>query len=300
MFKSWRQTTLNSYYVYINKWIAFCERKNFNPKERHLIQGLDFLRHLLKNNHSYSALNTARSALSNIFDGPPFGEDPLVIRFMKSAYTINPAIPKYHNTWDVAVVLKFLEKWSPSRFLSRKQLTFKLVTLLALVSGQRVQTLEAFNINHCHFDSTCATFSINKLLKHNSAKHKDNHIIIPYFTDNKKICPVSCLKQYIKRTKRERNSSQLFISLQAPYNKVSKSTISRWIKLTLTEAGVDTDIYKSHSTRAASTSAAAKSIDISLIMKAGSWTRAATFGRYYNKSIEDDRPTFGKAVLKRL
>jgi len=300
MLQSWRPNTLNQYYVYIEKWILFCIKKDYNPRERNVINGLDFLRCLLKRHCSYSALNTARSALSCILDSPAFGEEPLVTRFMKSAYIINPSLPRYNLTWDVSIVLKYLDKWSPGRFLSRKQLTFKLVTLIALVTGQRVQTLEALDINNCVFDNTCVTFIITKLLKHNTVTNKGNQIIIPYFRDNKRICPVVCLQQYLKRTKKERKNSQLFIGLQAPYNAVSKNTISRWIKLTLYEAGINTETYKSHSTRAASTSAAVKTVDISLVMKAASWSRASTFARFYNKQIEDNRSTFGRAVLSQL
>ena len=84
-------------------------------------------------------------------------------RLLKGAYNINPPLPRYNSTWDVSIVLKTLESWGPGRFLSRKQLTFKLVTLLALVTGQRAQTLQALDINLCQFDNNCVTFTINKL-----------------------------------------------------------------------------------------------------------------------------------------
>ena len=161
MFQSWKPSSLSQYYSFLNKWITFCNKKGFNPKERHIIHGLEFLRYLLKAKYSYSALNTARSALSNVFDDPPFGEQPIVVKFMKSAYNINPSLPRYHSTWDVAVVLKALEKWSPGRFLSTKQLTCKLATLLALVTGQRIQTLEALEIDKCHFENEGVTFTIS-------------------------------------------------------------------------------------------------------------------------------------------
>ena len=93
----------------------------------------------------------------------------------------------------------------------------------------------------------------------------------------------------------------MFIGLQAPYKPVSSSTISRWIKLTLGESGVNTDTYKSHSTRSASTSAAAKSLDISVIMKAANWSRASTFKKFYFKDIENegghDDTAFGRTIL---
>ena len=257
---------------------------------------MDFLKCLIKAGYSYSAINTARSALSCIFDTPPFGEEPLVMRLMKGAFNMNPPLPRYDKTWDVSLVLKTLEKWSPGRFLSRKQLTFKLATLLALVTGQRAQTLQALDLEFCHFGYNAVTFTVNKLLKHNSTSNslENNKVIIPYYNVNKKICPAVCLKQYIKRTKKERSSTQLFIGLQVPFKPVSTSTISRWVKLTLGEAGIDTSIYKSHSTRAASTSAAAKTLDIAYILKAASWTRASTFRRFYNRDVDQEPTTFGK------
>ena len=297
--KSWGPATLNQYNVYLKKWIQFCRGKKLEPLERNIVEGLEFLRKLFnKGNSSYSAISSARSALSCIFDKPPFGEEPMVIRFMKSVHNTKPSRPRYNQTWDVSRVLRFLEKWSPGRFLSRRQLTLKLATLLTLVTGQRIQTIHALDINTCVIDDKCATFTIEKRLKHHSARNKLNQQIhIPKYNKNKKICPVVCLQQYLKRTKMGRKDSQLFIGIQRPYKAISKSTISRWVKSTLTYAGIDTGRYKTHSTRAAATTAAAKAIDISLILKAAGWTRAATFGTFYNKRIEDNRTVFGEAVL---
>ena len=288
--------------MFFKKWEEYCNKKDIDPLNRDLIKCLEFLRYLLKAGYSYSALNTARSALSCLFDDPPFGEEPLVVRFMKSAYNINPSLARYDKMWDVSIVLKTLEKWSPAKYLSRKQLTFKLITLLALVTGQRTQSLQALDTEHCHFETSQITFTINKILKHNkSSKTLDNKVIIPYYEANRNICPALCLKQYIERTKRERSSSQLFIGLQAPYKPVGSSTISRWIKQTLGESGIDTETYKSHSTRSASTSAVAKSLDISVIMKAANWSRASTFKKFYYKDIENEGghndTTFGRTIL---
>ena len=298
MMNSWRPSTLNQYKVYLNKWIAYCNTQKIDPLKSNSISGLEFLRILFKQGLSYSAINSARSALSCIFYCPPFGESPLVIKFMRSIYNCRPSRPRYDKTWDVSLVLKTLEKWSPGLLLSRRDITMKLATLLALVSGQRIQTIHALDINFLHVDHKCVTFTINKLMKQNSANNKTgNQIIIPKYEKNKKICPVVCLNQYLERTKKERKHSQLFLSVQKPYGAVSKSTIARWIKHTLEISGVDISTYKAHSTRAASSSAAAKSVDVALIMKAAGWTRASTFGTFYHKNIKNDRAAFGEAVL---
>ncbi|CAG2194969.1 unnamed protein product [Mytilus edulis] len=62
----------------------------------------------------------------------------------------------------------------------------------------------------------------------------------------------------------ELKTQKLILSCVKPYQHVSKATIARWVKTVLQLAGIDITIYKSHSTRSASTSAAfqcATSID---------------------------------------
>ena len=75
----------------------------------------------------YSALNTARSALS------------CIIQSKKYCVFWLPAIGfihRYVETWNIKVVLQFLANlYRPSK-LTLKELTLKLVMLVTLVSGQ--------------------------------------------------------------------------------------------------------------------------------------------------------------------
>ena len=48
----------------------------------------------------------------------------------------------------------------------------------------------------------------------------------------------------------------LFLALNKPHKPVTSASIARWIKELLTEAGVDTDKFSAHSTRAAASSSA--------------------------------------------
>jgi hypothetical protein len=59
---------------------------------------------------------------------------------MKGVCENRPSLSRYSATWDIAVVLKYLGKMHPADKLSLKELTLKVVTLLALLSGQRRQT----------------------------------------------------------------------------------------------------------------------------------------------------------------
>ena len=246
---------------------------------------LEFLLTLFKKGLSYSALNTSRSSLSCIFDEPAIGENPKITRFMRSVFLKRPPKPRYTEMWDVSKVLKFLEKWSPSKDLSLKNLTLKVVTLCALLTGQRCQTLHSFKINECQISPTKATFYISDILKHDSPHFKQAPIVLPSYPEDKRLCIVTYIKKYIERTKPFRTSSQLFISFTKPHKPVCRNTVSRWIKCTLQKAGINTSIYKTHSTRSASTSAVQRDVDITTILKTAGWRNSSTFAKYYMKPI---------------
>ena len=66
-------------------------------------------------------------------------------------------------------------------------------------------------------------------------------------------------------------------------------------------SGIDTSVFKPHSTRAASTSKASKcSVPISHIMSAASWASDSTFHKFYKREVgqlQDSADTFGQAIL---
>nr|CAH7767173.1 unnamed protein product [Callosobruchus chinensis] len=80
---------------------------------------------------------------------------------------------------------------------------------------------------------------------------------IPFFSENKGTCPASTLLKYIDATKGLRqNDDYLFLTYAGKHHRATKQTISRWVKCTLKEAGVDTSLFHPHSTRDSAVSAA--------------------------------------------
>ncbi len=70
----------------------------------------------------------------------------------------------------------------------------------------------------------------------------------------------------------------LFLALIKPHNAVTPSTIARWIKLLLSKAGIDTNIFKAHSVRGAATSAAASAgVTMGDILSAADWSTDTVF-----------------------
>lgn len=239
---------------------------------------------------SYSSLNTARSALSVVMvnkSGLTIGNSPLVKRFMKGVFELKPPTSRYGFIWDVSVVLDFLQNYYPNRDLSLCVLTYKCVMLLALSSLQRVQTLLAIDITNIEFFDNMLIIPIKKKLKQFRVGKDSFSICLEKFSEQPAICPYLVLREYLQRTRLLRsNTTQLFISHYKPYFAITASTISRWIKIVLYEAGIDTNYFKAHSTRAAGASAArASDMPIEEIMKRAGWCNANTFKRFYDKVI---------------
>ena len=284
---SWRFSTSKSYASYLRKWEEFALNKKFNIWNPHISQVLDFLTLLLDQGCGYSAINTARSALSSIItvNNLPVGQHSLVKRFLKGVYNVKPSFPRYIQTWDVNVVLNFLKSMDSFDIISLKNLTFKLVTLLALCTGQRCQTLSFLDLNNMNIINGCVYFHLSNLLKQSRPGVHLKPIELKPYTDQD-LCVVKTLEVYIHRTAHLRDCNNLLISFVKPFRKVSTNTIARWIKTVLQLSGIDTSIFKAHSTRSASTSAAAGlGVPIQDIMNTAGWSSDSTFAKFYNKSV---------------
>ena len=273
----------------------------FNPSSPNLNDILDFFLHLFESGLSYNTVNTARSALSALFpqfQGPtPLGEHPMVTRMLKGIYNVRPTQAKYAGVWDVRPVLNLLRKWSPCHKLSLKLLTFKITMLLALTTGQRVQTLHRMNLDCLRKDKGGYTCSFKEVLKHSKPSKVAPTVEVRAYPPDRRLCPSTYLSHYLQTTETLRDeTTQLFISIQQPHGPVSPDTIRRWILQTLKTAGVDTLQYQAHSTRAASTSTAATMVDIDSVLKKAGWASETTFRKFYNKPILGG-DAFAAAVL---
>jgi hypothetical protein len=229
-------------------------------------------------------------------DNIQLGNHALVKRFMKGIFNSRPSLPKYTNVWDVSIVIQHLKSISLEE-ITLKQLTLKTVMLLALLSGQRVQTLSALSTANMCLTSDGVQFYIDDLLKQS---RPGQHLGILRFHkyQDENVCIVKHLNMYIEKTKCLRQSEKLLISYQKPYRAITTETISRWIKSVLTTCGVDITVYSAHSTRAASTSTAlGQGCPVDVILKQVGWSRAETFAKFYNKT--GNTCSFDQKVLEK-
>ena len=262
---------------------------------------MDFLSELFDQGLTYSAINCARSALSSyvsLDDGSVVGQNPLVCRLLKGVFQSRPPKPKYAEVWDVQVVLTYLATLHPVESLTLKALTFKLVMLLLLVSGQRGQTIHLLDTDNMFVSDNKYTFVIPNHLKQSKPGVSNPQVVLESF-DNPSICIVTMLKEYLTRTKalRESSQSRLLISYVKPYKPVSRDTVTRWVRSTMSLAGIDVTKYSAHSTRAASVSAASRaSVNLDDILRTAGWSSPYCFARHYNKPIAKTS-SYAKSVL---
>lgn len=301
MLASWRPGTKKQYDVYIKKWINYSSRRGINPTEPAVKDIIEFLTGLFHSGVGYSGINTARSALATFVMLPgavALGKHPDISRLVKGVFQLKPSVPRYQGTWDVSIVLDYLETLYPHDSISLKELTLKLVMLTALVTGQRGQSLHLMDLTDMVEGQEGYTFEITAKVKQSRPGKDQPVLILNWFTQNLKLCVASVLREYIKRTKDLRHSARLFIAHIEPHNAVSRDTISRWTRTVMQAAGIDVKKFAPHSTRAASVSKAHKArLPMDTILRTAGWSRDSTFNKFYNKPVEYQGQSFAQAIL---
>ena len=223
----------------------------------------------------------------------------MVVRCMKGIFELKPSLPKYNEIWDVRVVLDYLKTFGASTALPLKELTLKLTMLLCLTTGQRGQTIHKFDINYIQDLDDRYRISVHEKLKQTKSGRHLTPIELLAFPEDKELCVVQHLREYIHRTDPLRKDhSQLLLSYVKPFKPVARDTVSRWVKQVLQSAGIDITKYSAHSCRAASTSnVKVKGLNIAEIMKSAGWSTASIFAKFYDKPVSNTSANFGSVLL---
>ncbi len=285
---AWRPGTNAVYNSAWKKWHSWCMEREVDPFRPALANITSFLAYAFNQGLEYRTINTYRSALSGVLppiEGFAVGQHPLVVRVLKGILNLRPALPRYQQSWDVGVVLDYLRSLPQNEDLSLKLLTHKLTILLALTAPKRTSELKLLDIRFMRIMPEGVEFRLPGVTKTSSCV---TSVFFAAYEDEQHICVSQCLQLYLERTKQFRSSrngeipDQLLISYHRPHRPVKACSIARWIKSVLNSAGIDTNIFKGHSTRAASTSKARKSgLPLEDITKMADWSSPSTFMPFY-------------------
>ena len=120
--------------------------------------------------------------------------------------------------------------------------------------------------------------------------------------EDTKLCPVYSLTTYYSKVKVpvwrflwlltfvfqvsgiRGDNRAFFVSYQWPHKSVTSQTLARWMKVILTEAGVDPGVWKPHAVRSASSShhTTSKQLDLEQICRLADWSMASsTYLKFY-------------------
>lgn len=297
--RSLSDATIAQYNGTYKLWWNFCKGIDLSPFEGQTSHVITFLQGLLDNHQAaYGSFNSHRSALSLILSGN-LGGNPLLKRFMKGIFKCRPPKPKYDFVWDPQPVLRFLEQTSTSCL---KNLSRKLVTLLALATGHRLQTISLIRTSQIVETAREIQIFIPDLIKTSRPNRSQPCLQLPFFEDRPSLCVASTLKTYLEATANLRDSQSvddfLFLTHRRPHRLATKQTLSRWVKETLKLAGVDIKQFTPHSTRHAATSAAYREgVSLDVIQQTAGWSRnSEMFARFYQRPLTD-HALFATAIL---
>ena len=115
--KSWRTKTNRSYDSLFGRWNRWCGERGSDPFSGPVSEVANFLAFLFQEGYQYNSVNAYRSAISSVHekvDGLPIGQHPLVTRLIKGIFNVRPPIPHYSSTWDVQIILNYLESCGQS------------------------------------------------------------------------------------------------------------------------------------------------------------------------------------------
>ncbi|KAJ8967762.1 hypothetical protein NQ314_002645, partial [Rhamnusium bicolor] len=139
----------------------------------------------------YGTFNQHRSALSLILP-VDIGKNLLVRRFLRAVARLRPPRPKYNLTWDPSIVLNNIRRLGRNDDLPLFRLSRKLAILLALATGQRIQTLSLIKVENISFTEEGSRIYIPDRIKTTGVKSFQPCLELPIFQENE-ICVTSAL-----------------------------------------------------------------------------------------------------------
>ena len=209
---------------------------------------------------------------------------------MTGVFNLRLPKPKLSFLWDVIILFRYFEQQDHNNSLSDKLLTQKLLILLLLLGAHRISTVTLFSVSNMVLNHLSVTFIPTEVLKHCKKGKPLDKFECRSYTD-KKLCIMSCLREYLTRRDKHLGFStgQLIITLKKPLKGASIATMRRWVKDIFIVNNIIN--FSPHSCRAASTSIAKNmEVNIDEILKRSCWKNQRNYFIYYDKVITEYAP----------
>ena len=158
-------------------------------------------------------------------EGGSIDSHPLISRFMKGIFELSPPTPRYLQTSDVFIGLKFLKTLSPKESISFKLLSYKVLMLCAPTSFNRADTLHKLELSFRIFKPDRVLFKPCSVSKTARPSKPLKDLFFPSSAQDRRLCITTYLKYYEEKTKQKRHSD----GSQSSFFFHQCSSQARWI-----------------------------------------------------------------------
>ncbi len=236
-------------------------------------------------------------------------EDDGVTKLLSSFKLERPRSLVQAPKWDLAVVLRFLQKEKFSRgYITKDPALYasKTVFLVLLASARRCGDVHAIDPRKVVWKERAAILTpyagyLPKVLSAAEGRERYQPIIIRSLKsarritdEDMKLCPLRALKAYDKWARKvSKNRKRFWISAQGRHQPVVKSTISSWVKKLIKDSHLDAAlpemavgtcrVHELQSIAAYLSMQATFSLET--ILCAAQWASSSTFTTHYLRDI---------------
>ena len=299
--------------LYQSRWKIFCgwcRGRSVAPVNASVPVVVDFLIHLRQDKGlSVSAVKGYCSALNSVLalKGRDLAASREITTLLRSfARSVNP-VELRPPAWDVSLVLQSLTgaPYEPLRTCEERFLAQKTLFLLALASAKRIGELHALSYQVSHtrdwgeVSFAFVTGFVAKTQDPSSLAPRFEGFTVPALTNARKnrngrlLCPVRAVKVYLDHTALHRpRCERLFVTAGRSKKEISKTTVSFWLRKTISRAyelsgiALPVPAPRARKTRGIAPSILfRKNFAVDQVLKAGTWRRHTTFTRHYLRDI---------------
>lgn len=176
-----QNSTIASYSPAIKRWWRFCCVNQFSLFDPTRLQLLKFFTSEFDTGLAFNSLNCSRAAVSLLTNGAYAG-DALLNRFFKGCASLRPPASRYNSTWDPQLVFQYFRQ-KPHEDLSLAALSQKLLLLLALATGHRLQTFAGIELENIQIGQDAVTIKIPARVKTSAVGRFQPLLSVLYFPE---------------------------------------------------------------------------------------------------------------------
>ena len=236
-----RASSRTNYQLKWSTYRSWCRKKGHSISRPSVSKVVDFLLWLHRcRGLSVSSIMGYRSMLSAVFrfQLPELSSHPVLRDLLRSFRLVAPCRPLRPPAWDLAALLTYLNSavFEPLRVASLRNLTKKVLFLLALATAKHVGELQALSrlVSFVHADA-CVSYAPEFVAKTESLSNPiPRSFLVKSLSDfaaglqeELLLCPVRALHIYLDRSASfSPLPRRLFISPRRPSRALSKNAIS--------------------------------------------------------------------------